>query len=42
MQKGLEESDLTKLKVFDILGGALEIEYNENPVFTEDFVTEEK
>ena len=33
---------MKKEEVCEILGGALEIEYNENPVFTEDFVTEEK
>ena len=34
------ESDLSKLKAFDTIGGALEIEYDTNPILAEDILTE--
>ena len=34
------ESDLSKLEAFDTIGGALEIEYDANPISVEDVLTE--
>ena len=34
------KNDLDKLKAFDTIGGALEIEYDANPISVEDVLTE--